>query len=44
MKLRYYLNKESKKIYTLKEELDNQPTKEAHYKFLKLRDAPKTQR
>jgi hypothetical protein len=33
MKLRYYLDKKGNKIYTLKEE----DTKEAHYKFLKLR-------
>ena len=34
MKLRYYL-KGKGKVYTLKKSIDNQPTEEAHYKFLK---------
>jgi hypothetical protein len=40
MKLKYFLDAEGKKIYTLAENKNNQPTKEAHYKFIKLRDAP----
>jgi hypothetical protein len=40
MKLRYFLNNEGKKIYTLAEEKNNQKTKDAHYKFVKIRDAP----
>ncbi len=39
MKLRYYLDKKGNKIYTLKEGKD---TKEAHYKFIKLKNAPKS--
>jgi len=35
MKLHYYLNEKGEKIYTLKEKIDNKPTQEAHYKFLK---------
>lgn len=42
MKLRFFLNKESKKIYTLKEEANNKKTSDAHYKFIKIRDAPKS--
>jgi len=34
MKLRFYL-KDGKKIYTLKEEIDGQKTKDAHYKFVR---------
>lgn len=40
MKLRFYTNKSGEKIYTLKDEVKGQKTKDAHYKFLKLRDAP----
>jgi hypothetical protein len=40
MKLKFYINSEGKKIYTLKEEINNQKTKDAHYKFVKIRDAP----
>ena len=36
MKLNYYI-KENKKIYTLKESINNIPTKPAHYKFIKLK-------
>ena len=42
MKLKYFLDKENKKIYTLKEETDSFKTKDAHYKFIKIRDAPKS--
>jgi len=37
MKLRYYI-KNKKKTYTLKE---SEKTKSAHYKFIKLKNAPK---
>jgi hypothetical protein len=40
MKLRYYINSEGKKIYTLQEEIKGSKTVEAHYKFVKIRDAP----
>lgn len=40
MKLKFYINSEGEKIYTLEEEINNNKTKEAHYKFLKIRDAP----
>jgi hypothetical protein len=36
MNLKFFINKEGKKIYTLRESVDNQPTKEAHYKFIKF--------
>jgi len=39
MKLKFY-TKENKKIYTLKENINDQKTKDAHYKFIKIRDAP----
>lgn len=38
MKLRFFF-KNNEKIYTLKQDKE---TKEAHYKFIKIRDAPKT--
>ena len=40
-KLRYYL-KGKEKVYTLKESIDNVPTKDAHYKFIRVKNAPKT--
>jgi hypothetical protein len=40
MKLKFYTNSENKKIYTLKEEIENKRTQDAHYKFIKIRDAP----
>lgn len=40
MKLKFYINKSGEKVYTLKNGVENQKTKDAHYKFLKLRDAP----
>jgi len=40
-KLRYYI-KDRKKIYTLKESTDRQQTHPAHYKFVKIRNAPKS--
>lgn len=43
MKLRYYIDSaKGKKVYTLNEEVDNKKTNEAHYKFIKIRDAPKS--
>lgn len=44
MKLKFFINSEGKKIYTLKEEVNSEKTKDAHYKFLGLRDAPITPR
>ena len=40
-KLKYFINDKGEKVYTLKTEVNNIPTKEAHYKFIKLKDAPK---
>jgi len=37
MKLKSHI-KEGKKVYTLKEKVGNEKTKDAHYKFLKIRD------
>jgi hypothetical protein len=37
-KLKYYL-KDEKKIYTLKEKIDKEITKDAHYKYIKIHDA-----
>ena len=42
MKLLFYINSEGKKVYTLKEEVNEKKTNEAHYKFIKIRDAPKS--
>jgi hypothetical protein len=39
MKLKFYINSDGKKIYTLKDSVNNQKTKDAHYKFIKIRDA-----
>lgn len=41
MKLRYHINKEDRKIYTLKEKIEGKETKDAHYKFLNLKDVKK---
>ena len=35
-KLKYFLDK-GKKIYTLKEEINGQKTKDAHYKFIQIK-------
>lgn len=40
MKLKFYINSEGKKIYTLEEEITGKKTNDAHYKFIKIRDAP----
>lgn len=37
MKLKYYLE-DNKKVYTLKNKVNNIETKDAHYKFIKIRD------
>ncbi len=42
MKLKFYINSEGEKIYTLNEDVEGKKTKEAHYKFIKIRDVPKT--
>jgi hypothetical protein len=38
-KLKFFI-KDKIKVYTLKDSINNIPTKDAHYKYLKLRDAP----
>lgn len=40
MKLKYSIDSKGKKQYTLKEEINNSKTKDAHYKFVRLKDAP----
>ncbi len=40
MKLKFFLNSERKKQYTLQEEINSEKTKDAHYKFVKIRNAP----
>lgn len=40
MKLKFYLNSKKEKIYTLKEQVENKKTLDAHYKFIKIKDAP----
>ncbi len=42
MRLKFYLDKKGKKIYTLKSDVSGNATKDAHYKFIKIRDAPKS--
>jgi len=42
MKLKFYIDSEGKKVYTLHEEINNTKTNEAHYKFIKIRDAPRS--
>ena len=37
MKLKFFLEK-SKKVYTLKDEIKGQKTKDAHYKHIKLKE------
>ncbi|NCN98576.1 hypothetical protein GW923_00085 [Candidatus Pacearchaeota archaeon] len=41
-KLRYFVDKKGNKVYTLQDSLEDQETKSAHYKFIKIKDAPKT--
>ena len=40
-KLKFY-EKENKKVYTLKEKINNKSTKDAHYKFIKIKDNSKS--
>ncbi len=40
MKLKFYISSEEKKIYTLKDNFEKKNTLDAHYKFIKIRDAP----
>ncbi len=37
MKLHYFLNEKGEKIYTLKEKIEDNQIKEAHYKFIKIK-------
>jgi rRNA maturation protein Nop10 len=39
MKLKFYINEKKEKVYTLKETVNSKKTEEAHYKFIKLKDA-----
>ena len=41
MKLKFFINTEGKKQYTLKEKVNEQKTKDAHYKFVQIRDISK---
>jgi len=36
MKLKYSI-KDNKKVYTLKDKIDDKPTLDAHYKFIKVK-------
>ena len=42
MKLKFFFNSEGKKQYTLKEKIKNQKTKDAHYKFVRIKDTQKS--
>ena len=42
MKLKFFIDSDGKKQYTLKEKVDKKETKDAHYKFVRVRDAPKS--
>jgi len=37
MNLKYYIDKEGKKAYTLKSKINNKETEDAHYKFIKIK-------
>jgi hypothetical protein len=37
MKLKFFVNSKGKKQYTLKEKINNNSTKDAHYKFVKIK-------
>lgn len=41
MKLKFYISGDEKK-YTLKSSVSGKETKQAHYKFIKLKDQPNT--
>lgn len=36
-KLKFFINSNGKKVYTLKNKHNNKPTKNAHYKFVKIK-------
>lgn len=36
MDLKFFINKEGKKVYTLKDSVEGKKTEEAHHKFLKF--------
>ncbi len=38
MKLKFIINKEGKKSYTLKDNINNQQSSQAHYKFVKVKN------
>ncbi len=40
MKLRFFTNSDGEKQYTLKDKITSEKTKDAHHKFIKIRDAP----
>ena len=43
MKLKYFLNQKGFKEYTLeKESQEGKETKDAHYKYIKIKDCPKS--
>lgn len=42
MKLKFYTDSKDKKIYTLEENRNNEPTKSAHYKYIKLKSQSST--
>lgn len=44
MKLKFYINSNKEKIYTLYEEIQGQKTQDAHYKFVKIKDASHSNR
>ena len=44
MKLKFFINSEGKKIYTLKQKVNDEKTKDAHYKFIKIRDVPRNKK
>jgi len=37
MKLRFFINSDGKKQYTLKEKINGKKTSDAHYKFIKFK-------
>ncbi len=43
MKLKYYINENKEKIYTLKSKHKDKQTIEAHYKFIKFKESKEQQ-
>lgn len=37
MKLKFYISEKGEKVYTLKEKIKSVLTKDAHYKFIKIK-------